>query len=84
MMFTMVVTFSVFLIGIGIIQYIWGLTPKPVSSPIQTMVRLSSVKIPLYRLIIFAMAIIAYFAIQLFLQKTIVGKAIRASIENPD
>ena len=36
LMFTMVVTFSVFLIGIGIIQYTWGLNPKPVSSPIHT------------------------------------------------
>ena len=33
MMFTMVVTFSVFLIGIGLIQYIWGLDPKPVDLP---------------------------------------------------
>ncbi|MBN2323462.1 MAG: branched-chain amino acid ABC transporter permease [Spirochaetes bacterium] len=84
MMFTMVVTFSVFLIGIGIIQYIWGLDPKPVASPMETMIRIVRVKVPLYRLLIFAVAILVYIGIQLLLNRTIMGKAIRAGIENPN
>lgn len=83
MMFTMVVTFSVFLIGIGIIQYAWGLDPKPVSSPMKTMVPLMGVKMPLYRLLIIVIALVVYILIQLLLNKTIIGKAIRAGIENP-
>ena len=52
LMFTMVVTFSVFLIGIGVIQYTWGLDPKPVSSPIHIMIPILGVQMPLYRLFI--------------------------------
>lgn len=84
MMFTMVVTFSVFLMGIGIIQYIWGLDPKPVSSPMGTMVNILGVSLPLYRLLIFIVALVVYILIQLLLSKTILGKAIRAGIENPN
>ena len=83
MMFTMVVTFSVFLIGIGIIQYVWGLDPKPVSSPIKTMVPLLGVQMPFYRLMIIVIALIVYILIQLMLNRTIIGRAIRAGIENP-
>ena len=84
LMFTMVMTFSVFMIGIGIIQYVWGLASKPVALPIDITIPLLSVKIPFYRLLIFGIAIIVYILINLFLNKTIVGKAIRAGIENPN
>jgi len=84
MIFTMIVTFSVFLIGIGIIQIIWGLDPKPVASPIKKILNLFGLKIPLYRLIIIVVAIATYLMVQMFLQRTIIGKAIRAGIENPD
>jgi len=83
LMFTMVVTFSVFLIGIGIIQFIWGVTSKPVASPTHVMIPILGAQIPLYRLLIFVIAIVVYFLINLFLNKTIAGKAIRAGIENP-
>lgn len=84
LMFTMVVTFSVFMIGIGIIQYVYGLSSKPVAAPMQTMVSLVGAKVPLYRLMVFVIAMIVYVLIYLFLNKTIVGKALRAGIENPD
>ena len=82
MMFTMVVTFSAFMIGIGLIQYIWGLDPKPVASPTQVIVNLFSVQIPVYRLIIILIAAFAYLLIQLLMSKTITGKALRAGIDN--
>ena len=84
LMFTMVVTFSVFLIGIGIIQYTWGLDPKPVASPVDTMVSVVGVRMPLYRILIIVVALLVYGMIQIFLNKTIIGKAIRAGIENPE
>jgi branched-chain amino acid transport system permease protein len=83
LMFTMVVTFSVFLIGIGVIQFVWGLASKPVASPIQAMIPILGAQVPLYRLLIFVLAIAVYVLINLFLNKTIFGKAIRAGIENP-
>jgi branched-chain amino acid transport system permease protein len=83
LMFTMVVTFSVFLIGIGIVQFVWGLASKPVAAPIQLMIPILGAQIPLYRLLIFGASIAVYFLINLFLNQTIFGKAIRAGIENP-
>ena len=83
LMFTMVVTFSVFLIGIGIVQFVWGLASKPVAAPIQLMIPILGAQIPLYRLLIFVVSIAVYFLINLFLNQTIFGKAIRAGIENP-
>jgi len=83
LMFTMVVTFSVFLIGIGIVQFVWGLASKPVAAPIHLMIPILGAQIPLYRLLIFVLSIVVYILINLFLNQTIFGKAIRAGIENP-
>ena len=84
MMFTMVTTFSIFLIGIGIIQYVWGLNPKPIQSPSPVILRFLGVGIPLYRLIVVAIAAVVFTSFQLFLSKTIAGKAITAGVENSD
>jgi branched-chain amino acid transport system permease protein len=84
LMFTMVVTFSVFLMGIGIVQYVFGLANKPVGQPFNTIVRIFGTMVPLYRLLVIAISILVYVSINLFLNKTIFGKAIRAGIENPD
>jgi len=83
LMFTMVVTFSVFLIGIGIVQYVWGLAPKPVASPTEIQVTIFGTSMPLYRLIIICIAALIYILIQLLLNKTIIGRALRAGIEDP-
>lgn len=84
MMFTLVVTFSVFLIGIGAIQYIWGLHPKPVAAPIDRIINLLGVKVPLYRLVVIGIAFLIYGLIWLFLNRTIIGKALRAGIEDAE
>jgi len=84
MMFTMVATYSSFLIGIGIIQVVWGLQPKPVSSPTSAIINILGSNIPLYRLIVIFTAIVAYILIQNFLNRTITGRAIRAGVENRD
>lgn len=84
LMFTMVVTFSVFLIGIGIVQYVFGLASKPVDVPFHTLVPILGAHVPLYRIMIFVISMLVYVLINLFLNKTIFGKAIRAGIENPD
>ncbi len=84
MMFTMVATYSSFLVGIGVIQMVWGLQPKPVSSPTTAIIKLLGANIPLYRLLVIATAIVAYILIQTMLNKTIVGRAIQAGVENRD
>jgi branched-chain amino acid transport system permease protein len=84
LMFTMVVTFSVFMIGIGLVQYAFGLASKPVGQPFAASVNLSGTEVPVYRLLVIVISLLVYILIQLFLNRTIFGKAIRAGIENPD
>ena len=84
LMFTMVVTFSVFMIGIGLIQYIFGLASKPVGMPFRVLIPILGAQVPLYRVMVFVISMAVYVLIYLFLNKTIVGKAIRAGIENPE
>jgi len=84
LMFTMVVTFSVFMIGIGLIQYAFGLANKPVGQPFAASISLFGTEVPVYRLVVILISLLVYILIQLFLTKTIFGKAIRAGIENPD
>jgi branched-chain amino acid transport system permease protein len=84
LMLTMVLTFSVFLIGIGIVQYVWGLAPKPVASPAEGLITIFNITLPLYRVIIIGIAALIYILIQLLLNKTIIGKALRAGIEDPE
>jgi len=52
--------------------------------PVPTMAQVDIVgtEVPVYRLIIVAVAILVYVGIWLFLNRTIIGKAIRAGIEN--
>jgi branched-subunit amino acid ABC-type transport system permease component len=80
LMFTMVVTFSVFMIGIGLVQ----LASKPVGLPFRVIISIGGAQVPLYRLMVFVIGMMVYVLIWAFLNKTIVGKAIRAGIENPD
>ena len=84
LMFTMVMTFSVFLIGIGVIQLVWKLSSKPVGAPIHAMIPILGAQVPLYRILVFGISILVYILLNLYLNKTIFGKAIRAGIENPD
>jgi branched-subunit amino acid ABC-type transport system permease component len=84
LMFTLVVTFSVFLIGIGIVQHTFGLENKPVGLPFATIVSLFGTQVPLYRVVVFFIGAAVYMLITVFLSKTIFGKAIRAGIENPE
>lgn len=80
--FTMITSFGVLLTGVGTIKYIWGLVPRPVPSPIEEQVILLGTKIPVYRVLVIAIAFLVYAGIWVFLNKTIVGKAIRAGIED--
>jgi len=82
--FTMITSFGILLAGVGIIKYIWGLVPRPVPSPIHKQIILLGTEVPLYRVIVILIAIFIYIDIWLFLNKTIVGKAIRAGIEDAE
>ena len=80
--FSMITSFGVLLGGVGFIKFIWGLVPRPVPVPISSQMNLFGTDIPVYRLLVIVVALGVYIGIWLFLNRTIIGKAIRAGIEN--
>jgi branched-chain amino acid transport system permease protein len=80
--FSMITTFGVLIGGVGIIKAVWGNVPRPVAMPIGNQVDVLGTQVPAYRLVVVAIAVLVYVAIWLFLNRTIVGKAIRAGIED--
>jgi len=80
--FSMITSFGVLLGGVGIIKFIWGLVPRPVPMPLTAQIDIVGTEVPLYRLVVVAVALLVYVGIWLFLNRTIIGKAIRAGIEN--
>jgi len=80
--FSMITSFGILIGGIGVIKYFWGVVPRPVPIPMMTQLDIAGTAVPVYRLIVIAIAGLVYGGIWLFLNRTIIGKAIRAGIEN--
>ena len=80
--FTMITSFGVLIGGVGVIKAIWGVVPRPVPVPITAQVNLLGTDVPVYRLVLVVIALLVYWGIWLFLNRTIKGKAIRAGIED--
>jgi len=80
--FSMITSFGILLAGIGAIKGIWGVVPKPVRVPFDQHIDLLGTGIPVYRLLVVAIAALVYAGLWVFLNRTIIGKAIRAGIED--
>jgi branched-chain amino acid transport system permease protein len=80
--FSMITSFGVLIGGIGVIKAIWGVVPRPVSMPMREQIGIIGTDVPAYRLMVVAIAVLVYVGIWLFLNRTIIGKAIRAGIED--
>jgi branched-chain amino acid transport system permease protein len=80
--FSMITSFGVLIGGVGVIKYFWGLVPRPVPVPIEAQISILGTEIPVYRLVVVAIALLVYGGIWLFLNRTIIGKAIRAGTED--
>lgn len=80
--FSMITSFGILIGGVGIIKFIWGVVPRPVPAPIEAQLSVLGTDVPVYRLIVIAIAGLVYAGIWAFLNRTIIGKAIRAGIEN--
>ena len=80
--YSMITSFGILIGGIGVIKYFWGVVPRPVPVPVAAQVDVIGTEVPVYRLIVVAIAVLVYIGIWLFLNRTIIGKAIRAGIEN--
>ncbi|MGE5587316.1 MAG: branched-chain amino acid ABC transporter permease [Clostridia bacterium] len=83
-MFSMITSFGVLLTGVGVTKYIWGLVPRPVATPIAGQISLFGAEVPTYRLFVIGLVTVLYACLWLFLEKTIIGKAIRAGIEDAE
>ncbi|MDK2897401.1 MAG: branched-chain amino acid transport system permease protein [Candidatus Atribacteria bacterium] len=83
-MFSMILSFGVNLAGVGIIKYIWGLAPKPVKAPIGGTIPILGTDVPGYRVFVILLAILIYLGVWYFLNKTIVGTAVRAGIDDAE
>ncbi|MDI6754761.1 MAG: branched-chain amino acid ABC transporter permease [Thermodesulfobacteriota bacterium] len=82
--YTFIATFAITLIGVDSIKWIWGVNPLPLSDPIGTQLNLWDFTFPVYRVMIVAIAIVLFFALELFFKKTIVGKIVVAALEDKD
>jgi branched-chain amino acid transport system permease protein len=80
--FTMITSFGVLIGGVGVIKHFWGLVPRPVMVPITSQLTIVGTEVPVYRLVLIAIALLVYGGLWLFLNRTIIGKAIRAGIES--
>ena len=80
--FSMITSFGILIGGIGVIKYFWGVVPRPVPVPTMVQIDIVGTEVPVYRLIVIGIAVLVYVGIWLFLNRTIIGKAIRAGIEN--
>ncbi len=80
--FSMITSFGILIGGIGVIKYFWGVVPRPVRVPTMAQIDILGTEVPVYRLIVIGIAVLVYAGIWLFLNRTIIGKAIRAGIED--
>jgi branched-chain amino acid transport system permease protein len=80
--FSMITSFGILIGGIGVIKFFWGVVPRPVPVPVMAQIDIVGTEVPVYRLIVVAVAFLVYAGIWLFLNRTITGKAIRAGIED--
>jgi branched-chain amino acid transport system permease protein len=82
--YTFIATFAVTLIGVDSIKWIWGVLPQPMSDPLGVYMTLGSFTFPLYRIIIVFIAVVLFFALELFFRKSIVGKIVVAALEDEE
>jgi len=82
--YTFIATFAVTLIGVDVIKWIWGVNPYPLSDPIGVYLTVRDFTFPLYRILIFIIAILLFFGLELLFRKTIVGKIVVAALEDEE
>lgn len=82
--YTFIATFAVTLIGVDSIKWIWGVQPRPLSDPLGIYMTIGEFTFPFYRVLIVLVAILLFFALELFFKKTIVGKIVVAALEDEE
>ena len=80
--YAIIATYAVLLIGVDITKWIWGATPIPLSDPVNQYLNIFGVSLPVYRLIIIALSLLVFLALEIFLRRTMVGKIVVAGLED--
>lgn len=82
--YAIIATYAVLLIGVDAIKWVWGATPIPLSDPINQSVGMFGVDLPVYRLLIIALSLLVALGMELFFNKTIIGKIVVAGLEDKE
>jgi branched-chain amino acid transport system permease protein len=82
--YAIIATYALLLIGTDAIKWIWGAVPEQVVDPVGVSIRFYGLGLPVYRIIIFASALVLFVGLNLFFRKTIIGKIVVASLEDPE
>ena len=82
--YTFIATFAITLMGVDTIKWVWGVNPLPLSAPLGTYVEFWGMTFPVYRILIFAIAIVLFLGLELFFKRTIMGKIVVAALEDKD
>jgi branched-subunit amino acid ABC-type transport system permease component len=82
--YTFIATFAITLMGVDTIKWVWGVNPLPLSAPLGTYVEFWGMTFPVYRILIFTIAIVLFLGLELFFKRTIMGKIVVAALEDKD
>ena len=82
--YAIIATYAVLLIGTDFIKFVWGNVPQQVSDPVGLSISIFDFIIPVYRLIIIAVAVILFVGLNILLRTTIIGKIVVAALEDAD
>lgn len=82
--YAIIATYAVLLIGVDAIKWIWGPIPIPLSDPVGASVLILGVDLPVYRLIIILISLLIFVGLEVFFNRTMVGKIIVAGLEDKE
>lgn len=82
--YAIIATYAVLLVGVDGLKWIFGATPIPLSDPINRQVAVAGVDLPVYRLVIIALALLVFVGLELFFRRTVVGKVVVAGLEDEE
>jgi branched-subunit amino acid ABC-type transport system permease component len=82
--YAIIATYAVLLIGVDACKWVWGATPISVSDPVGTTLPIIGVDLPVYRLLIIAVSLLVFAALELFFRRTVVGKVVVAGLEDKE
>ena len=79
-----IATYAILYIGIDILKWIWGPNPLQMSDPIGRTFTFLGTELPVYRMVVIAIALILALVIELVLQRSMAGKIVVSGLEDPE